>query len=195
MGLDKENSKTFAENLSTELKDKGIRADTVVSNFEQNGIRCWYAPRDIIPGQEWVTAIHEAINSCKLFVLIYTDSSNESKQVANEVALAFNSGKTLIPFRLSDAEMSTELEYYLTRVHWLDAVNPPLMQSIETLREYSEKILNGEKLKEAKIKNAHSDKNKQKDDANEALKYYKMASEHELVTAEQKYESLLKKLG
>ena len=129
-------------------------ADTVVSNFEQHGIRCWYAPRDIMPGQEWVTAIHEAINSCKLFVLIYTDSSNESKQVANEVALAFNSGKTLIPFRLSDTEMSTELEYYLTRVHWLDAVNPPLIQSIENLREYSEKILKGNVPKESKVKNA-----------------------------------------
>ena len=133
-------------------------ADAVVSNFEQHGIRCWYAPRDIMPGQEWVTAIHEAINSSKLFILIYTDSSNESKQVANEVALAFNSGKTLIPFRLSDTEMSTELEYYLTRVHWLDAVKPPLMQSIESLRDYSEKILKGEALKEAKIKNANGNR-------------------------------------
>ncbi len=129
-------------------------ADAVVSDFEQHGIRCWYAPRDIMPGQEWVTAIHEAINACKLFVLIYTDSSNESKQVANEVALAFNSGKTLIPFRLSDTEMSTELEYYLMRVHWLDAVNPPLMQSIESLREYSEKIMNGNVPKESKVRNA-----------------------------------------
>ena len=125
-------------------------ADAVVSSFEQNGIRCWYAPRDIMPGQEWVTAIHEAINASKLFVLIYTDSSNESRQVANEVALAFNSGKTLIPFRLSDTEMSTELEYYLTRVHWLDAVNPPLMKSIESLMDYSKRILDGEVVKEAK---------------------------------------------
>ena len=172
--------KTFAENLSKELKtgkteasqektagreldvfisysslNKNV-ADAVVSDFEQHGIRCWYAPRDIMPGQEWVTAIHEAINSSRLFVLIYTDSSNESKQVANEVALAFNSGKTLIPFRLSDAEMSTELEYYLTRVHWLDAVKPPLMQSIESLRIYSEKILKGEEVKEAKVRNANS---------------------------------------
>ena len=114
-----------------------------------------------MPGQEWVTAIHEAINTCRLFVLIYTDSSNESKQVANEVALAFNSGKTLIPFKLSDTEMSSELEYYLTRVHWLDAVNPPLMQSIKSLREYSEKILNGNIPKESKIRNANSIRNKQ----------------------------------
>lgn len=131
-------------------------ADAVVSDFEQNGIRCWYAPRDIMPGQEWVTAIHEAINACQLFVLIYTDSSNESKQVANEVALAFNSGKTLIPFKLSDTQMSSELEYYLTRVHWLDAVNPPLLESIANLRKYSKKILEGNVPKESKIRNSNS---------------------------------------
>ncbi|MBR4813548.1 MAG: toll/interleukin-1 receptor domain-containing protein [Lachnospiraceae bacterium] len=139
--------------LSYSSKNKNV-ADAVVAEFEQHGIRCWYAPRDIVPGQEWVSAIHDAITACSLFVLIYTDSSNESKQVANEVALAFNSGKTLIPFRLSDAEMSSELEYYLTRVHWLDAVNPPLRQSIENLREYSERILKGEVPVEAKIRNA-----------------------------------------
>ena len=132
------------------------QADAVVSDFENNGIRSWYAPRDIMPGQEWVTAIHEAINSCKLFVLIYTDSSNESKQVANEVALAFNSGKTLIPFKLSDTQMSSELEYYLTRVHWLDAVDPPLLESIANLRKYSQKILAGNIPKESKIRNSNN---------------------------------------
>ena len=83
--------------LSYSSKNKNV-ADAVVAEFEQHGIRCWYAPRDIVPGQEWVSAIHDAITACRLFVLIYIDSSNESKQVANEVALAFNSGKTLIPF-------------------------------------------------------------------------------------------------
>lgn len=141
--------------LSYSSKNKNV-ADAVVAEFEQHGIRCWYAPRDIVPGQEWVPAIHDAITACSLFVLIYTDSSNESRQVANEVALAFNSGKTLIPFRLSDAEMSSELEYYLTRVHWLDAVNPPLRQSIENLREYSERILRGEVPTEAKLRNANT---------------------------------------
>ena len=146
--------------LSYSSLNKNV-ADAVVADFEQHGIRCWYAPRDIMPGQEWVSAIHEAIKGCKLFVLIYTDSSNESKQVANEVALAFNSGKTLIPFKLSDAEMSSELEYYLTRVHWLDAVKPPLIESIENLRAYCEKILSGSIPKESKIKNANNIRKKQ----------------------------------
>ncbi|MBR4586746.1 MAG: toll/interleukin-1 receptor domain-containing protein [Lachnospiraceae bacterium] len=145
--------------LSYSSKNKNV-ADAVVADFEQHGIRCWYAPRDIMPGQEWVSAIHDAIKRCRLFVLIYTDGSNESKQVANEVALAFNSGKTLIPFKLSNTAMSSELEYYLTRVHWLDAVDPPLIKSIESLRNYSEMILEGRKPSGPMEKSADNDTRK-----------------------------------
>ncbi len=145
--------------LSYSSKNKNV-ADAVVADFEQHGIRCWYAPRDIMPGQEWVSAIHDAIKRCRLFVLIYTEGSNESKQVANEVALAFNSGKTLIPFKLSNTAMSSELEYYLTRVHWLDAVDPPLIKSIESLRNYSEMILEGRKPSGPMEKSADNDTRK-----------------------------------
>ena len=129
--------------LSYSSKDK-TTADAVVSDLEGHGIKCWYAPRDIMPGREWVSAINDAIKGCRLFILLYTDRSNESGQVANEIALAFNSKKTIIPFKLSDASMSSELEYYLTRVQWLDAVNVPYDESIERLRTYTEKILAGE---------------------------------------------------
>ena len=129
--------------LSYSSKDK-TTADAVVSDLEGHGIKCWYAPRDITPGQEWVSAINDAIKGCRLFILLYTDRSNESGQVANEIALAFNSKKTIIPFKLSDASMSSELEYYLTRVQWLDAVNVPYDEGIERLRTYTDKILAGE---------------------------------------------------
>lgn len=37
--------------LSYSSKDK-TTADAVVSDLEGHGIKCWYAPRDITPGQE-----------------------------------------------------------------------------------------------------------------------------------------------
>lgn len=126
--------------ISYSTKNKNV-ADAIVADFEQNGIKCWYAPRDILPGQEWVSAIKEGLGEAKVFVLIYTSESNDSRQVMNEVALAFNAGKTIVPFRLTEGEMSDELEYYLTRVHWLDALTKPLSKNIERLRQYIEVIL------------------------------------------------------
>ena len=120
--------------ISYSTKNKNV-ADAIVSDFEQHGIKCWYAPRDILPGEEWVTAITNALEGSRALVLIFTDESNNSRQVMNEIAVAFNAGITIVPFRLTDEQMSSELEYYLTRVHWLDAVSTPLKKNITALRE------------------------------------------------------------
>ena len=128
--------------VSYSSKNKNV-ADAIVADFEQHGIRCWYAPRDIMPGDSWVSAITEALQVVKVQVLIYTDESNTSRQVMNEVAVAFNAGKTIVPFRLTQTKMSNEFEYYLSCVHWLDALTESLSDNITQLRKYVEVILSG----------------------------------------------------
>ncbi|MBO4515260.1 MAG: TIR domain-containing protein, partial [Lachnospiraceae bacterium] len=113
-------------------------ADALVAYLEKKGITCWYAPRNIEPGSEWVPAIKSALQTTKVFVLLYTHQSNESRQVMNEVALAFNAGKTMVPYCATDEKMNDELEYYLTRVHWLNAVNKPQVECFEELSKLIE---------------------------------------------------------
>ena len=126
--------------ISYSSKNKNV-ADAIVADLESHGIRCWYAPRGIMPGQEWATAISDAMAEAAVFVLIYTDESNKSKQVMNEVAMAFKLERVIVPFKLSEDLMNPELEYYLNRVHWLDALTPPLEESIKKLREHVGMIL------------------------------------------------------
>ncbi len=118
-------------------------AQAVVEDFESHNIKCWYAPRDVEPGKEWVSAITEALEKTKILVLIYTEESNESRQVMNEIALQFNANKPIVPFRISDVAMSREIGYYLTRVHWFDATDKPLSKAIAELRDYVIGALNG----------------------------------------------------
>ena len=120
--------------ISYSSKNKNI-ADAIVADLEQNNVKCWYAPRDILSGEDWAGAINNAISSTKIFVLVFTDESNRSHQVTNEVTLAVNGGKIIIPFRLSGSDMNDTLQYYLSSVHWLDAVSQPLSHNIETLRK------------------------------------------------------------
>lgn len=120
--------------ISYSSKNKNI-ADAIVADLEQNNVKCWYAPRDILSGEDWAGAINNAISSTKIFVLVFTDESNRSHQVTNEVTLAVNGGKIIIPFRLSGSNMNDTLQYYLSSVHWLDAVSQPLSHNIETLRK------------------------------------------------------------
>ena len=107
--------------------------ETVCSILEQNGISCWMAPRDITPGLDFAEAIIDGIKSSKLFILVYTASSNNSKQVIREVDRAVHFGLQVINLRLEDVPMSKQLDYYLSSVHWLDAKTPPLEEHVNKL--------------------------------------------------------------
>jgi TolB-like protein len=118
--------------ISYSSLDKTV-ADTVCSILEQNSISCWIAPRDITPGLDFSEAIIDGIKSSKLFILIYSSNSSNSKQVIREVDRAVHTGLPVINLRLEDVPLSKQLEYYLSSVHWLDAKTPPLEEHIDKL--------------------------------------------------------------
>ena len=85
--------------ISYSHHDKAI-ADGVCANLEQAGIRCWIAPRDIVPGEDWPTAITTAINKSRVMVLVFSASSNASDDVSREIILAANHKLVVIPFKI-----------------------------------------------------------------------------------------------
>jgi hypothetical protein len=50
--------------ISYSSRDKPT-ADAVCAALESHGIRCWIAPRDVLPGMEWGEAIVNAIHDSK----------------------------------------------------------------------------------------------------------------------------------
>ncbi len=77
--------------ISYSSKDKN-KADAVCAKLEGEKIRCWIAPRDVHPGESWAGSIVDAINDSKVFVLVFSDGSNKSKQVVREVGEAVEKG-------------------------------------------------------------------------------------------------------
>jgi|GEM_PF-5156387 len=93
-----------------------------ISNFlESNGIECWYAPRDIPPGERYSRSIISALNGCPIFLLVYSDGSNNSDHVINEIERAFNAKRKIIPFRVESVRPSEDLEYFISTSQWIDA--------------------------------------------------------------------------
>ena len=106
--------------ISYSSANKAI-ADATCHILEEYGIPCWIAPRNITPGKTWAGNIVQAIRECSLMVLIYSEESNKSSQVANEVDKAFSHGKIIIPFLVDATPMNDDFDYYLSRKHWLVA--------------------------------------------------------------------------
>jgi len=109
-------------------------ANAVCAALERDAIRCWIAPRDVMPGRSYSGEITRAIQQSRAFVLIFSESSNNSEQVLREVQLAANSHLHIVQFRIDAVVPSDDLEYYLSGPHWLDAVTPPLENHLAQLQ-------------------------------------------------------------
>jgi len=120
--------------ISYSANDKPI-ADAMCSTLESNGLRCWIAPRDILPGMDWGGSIIDAIATSRVMVLVLSSNSNSSSQVKREVERAVNKDVIVIPFRIEDVNLSKSLEYQLSSTHWMDAVTPPIEDHLQTLAE------------------------------------------------------------
>ena len=127
--------------LSYSSEDKTV-ADAVCNGLESQNIRCWVAPRDVGPGQDWAATIVDAIEQCRIFVIILSSGSNKSSQVLREVERAVNAGKVVIPFRIEDLIPSKSLGYFLSVSHWLDAMTGPLELHIDELARNIQSLLN-----------------------------------------------------
>lgn len=106
--------------ISHSSKDK-ITADAICHALEQNRISCWIAPRDVRGGHTYGAEIIEAIEECAVLVLLFSENSNNSEDVKNEIQNAFASKKIIIPYRMDDSEMDNEMKYFLSRKHWIEA--------------------------------------------------------------------------
>lgn len=120
--------------ISHSSKDANI-AKAICNTLESNGIRVWIAPRDIMPGSDWAESINNAIESSKAMVLVFSEYSNDSVQVAKELNLAVNNKLVILPFKIDKTDPTGSMKYYLSDTHWLDAINGDMKDEIEKLKD------------------------------------------------------------
>ena len=110
--------------LSYSSKNQAV-TNALCHFLEERKIRCWMAPRNILPGKEYGDVINQAIDTATIFVLVYSNDSLNSKWVRKETNLAVSAGKTIIPFRIDDCPLEGSMKTYLNDVHWIDAIPHP----------------------------------------------------------------------
>jgi len=131
--------------ISYSDRDK-IVAEAICATLESRHIRCWIAPRDILPGSEWAEAVIDAIDESPVFVLVLSSTSNKSPQVVRELGRAAGKGIPIIPFRIDDVPPSKAIEFFVSSHHWLDAQTPPLEKHLSRLADTVQSLLGPEYL-------------------------------------------------
>lgn len=89
------------------------QATEIVQALENQGIGCWFAPRDTRIGIDWSTQVPAAIQECPYFLLILSPNSAGSEWVERELEFAKLYQKTIIPISVEDFDLSEFWMYHL----------------------------------------------------------------------------------
>lgn len=92
-------------------------AEKVCRLLEDRGMKCWIAPRDVVAGADYSHLIEKAILHAKVFVLLCSGKSMQSRWVKGELNVAFNEGKKIIPLRVDDSELEGAFRLMINQMH------------------------------------------------------------------------------
>lgn len=88
-------------------------AEELTHYLEQHGIPCWITLRDLTSGN-FSGEITRALRACDAMVVICSNESCKSEHVKNEVTIAFNQRKHIVPYLLDENPFDDDLEYFLS---------------------------------------------------------------------------------
>jgi TIR domain len=98
------------------------RADSAIAlkladDLKAAGAAVWVDQYDIHPSQHWDRAVEDAVRGCEGMIVVLSPRSTASPNVADEVSVAIDSGKTVIPVLVE----ACTLPLRMTRMQFIDA--------------------------------------------------------------------------
>jgi len=86
-------------------------------DLQARGVDMWVDRFSIRPSEHWDRAIERAIRSCRNVIAVLSPRSVASENVADEISLAIDAGKPIIPVVIEPCDLPLRL----TRRHLIDA--------------------------------------------------------------------------
>jgi tetratricopeptide (TPR) repeat protein len=108
-------------------------ANAVCEALEAAGITTWIAPRDVVPGAPYATAILEAIADARACVVLLSEAANASPFLMREVERAVSLSVPVVPFRLDGARLAPALEFFLSATQHVVGSAPPQGAQLDAL--------------------------------------------------------------
>lgn len=111
--------------------------------LEKMEISYWKAPDMIPAGSNYAKEIPQAIQNCRVFILMLSESSQKSIWVEKEIDSAIYYRKRIIPFQIDDAPLNDMFRFYLNNVQTISYAKGR-REAIEALKGRLRQILNAE---------------------------------------------------
>lgn len=98
--------------ISYSRKDSEV-VTSLYKRLEQSGLKCWIDIDGMYSGTSFKKVIVDAIKNSKVLLFVSSENSNQYRNVVNEVSVAIERGKKIIPVKLDMTPYSESIEYDL----------------------------------------------------------------------------------
>lgn len=116
-------------------------AEAIYNKLQNNGIKCWFAPKNIGPATNFAEEILLGIKPAKVVVLVFSKYAQESEYVNKEIDAAFKENKHIVPIKVDESFPKDRMEFYLASTQWLDASPSALKKENKTLEDCYNNLL------------------------------------------------------
>src|SRR4051812_44207760 len=94
--------------LSYSRADQAFAA-RLARDLREKGINLWFDQLDIPPGRNWDAAIHQALYGAGAVLFLISPYSVSSENVLNEISVAVESGKWIVPLMLANVPVPLQV--------------------------------------------------------------------------------------
>src|SRR5579871_3995785 len=101
------------------------RAVAIADALEAAGVRVWLDRRGIPAGASWDAAIVRAIKDCTVFLVLCTEMAMRSSNVHQEIRLALEERRPLLPLLAERLTFPDEVRYALAGLQWVELLDQP----------------------------------------------------------------------
>jgi predicted ATPase len=96
------------------------RALAIADALEAAGIHVWIDRRGIPGGAEWAARIAQAVRTCRAVAVLCSAASVASRNVRQELQLAWDHDKPILPLLLEPVDFPDAVAYFLQGRQWID---------------------------------------------------------------------------
>lgn len=110
----------------------------IADRLEAAGIRVWVDRHEIAGGTNYGTEIVQGIRSCSVLAIACSDAGLHSRNVKQEIQLAWKYQRPYLPLLLDSAQIPEDLEYWLEGCQWVEVLGrgesvwlPEVLQALD----------------------------------------------------------------
>jgi TIR domain len=96
------------------------RAFLIADLLESKGVSVWIDRRSIAGGTSWSAEIVEGIKGCQALVALCSPAAVQSRNVQQEIQLAWEHERKILPLQLEPTSLPSALEYALAGRQWVE---------------------------------------------------------------------------